>query len=174
MFLTPEIHGSVTTHSAPDRFVEAFRRRVEAGLLTGRPHRRSNYRVVRSDSTGVTVTAVGLPTALNVGLNEIDLRLPFKGGVRYRVSYWRWTGYGVFLSALLGLVGVVMLLAFDARTYIETHVASRWPGLSVDQNLAIAWGMVIFWGFVWPWIMVPLHKRSLRRLIERIITDVDG
>jgi hypothetical protein len=34
--------------------------------------------------------------------------------------------------------------------------------------------MVLFWGFVWPWLLVALHKRPVRRLLERIIAEVDA
>jgi hypothetical protein len=48
------------------------------------------------------------------------------------------------------------------------------PGLSVDQNVAIAWMMALFWGFAWPWLLIAMHKKPLRGLVERVITDVDG
>ncbi len=33
--------------------------------------------------------------------------------------------------------------------------------------------MVFFWGFVWPWLLIALHKRPLHRLVARIVSDVD-
>jgi hypothetical protein len=48
------------------------------------------------------------------------------------------------------------------------------PSLSVDQNLLVAWFMVLFWGLVWPWLLIPMHKRPLRRLVVRLITEVDA
>jgi len=48
------------------------------------------------------------------------------------------------------------------------------PGLSTEQNLLIAWSMVLFWGFVWPWLLIHLHQRPLRRLLERVISEVDA
>ena len=54
--------------------------------------------------------------------------------------------YALGLSGILGLVGLVLLLTVDARTYIADHQESRLPGLSVDQNLVVAWAMVVFWG----------------------------
>jgi hypothetical protein len=46
--------------------------------------------------------------------------------------------------------------------------------MSIDQNLSVAWLMVLFWGFVWPWLVIVLHKRPLRRLITRLIAEVDA
>jgi hypothetical protein len=48
------------------------------------------------------------------------------------------------------------------------------PGLSVDQNLFIAWAMVVFWGFVWPWILILPHKGRLHRQMAGLITEVDA
>jgi hypothetical protein len=90
------------------------------------------------------------------------------------VQYWRWAGYALGVSAILGIIGLSLLLAFDVRGYIASHAASRVPGLSIDQSLAIAWSMVLFWGFVWPWFLIALHKRPLRRLIARLIAEVDA
>jgi hypothetical protein len=67
----------------------------------------------------------------------------------------------------------VTFLVMDLRRYIEEHPARMIPGVSTDQHVRIAWAMVLFWGFVWPWLLVALHKRPVRRLLERIIAEVD-
>jgi hypothetical protein len=74
----------------------------------------------------------------------------------------------------LGTIGIVLLVTLDVRGYMARHSSSTLPGLSIDQNLVIAWFMVLFWGFVWPWLLAPIHKRPLRRLVERLIADVDA
>jgi hypothetical protein len=33
--------------------------------------------------------------------------------------------------------------------------------------------MIMFWGFIAPWFLIAFHKRPLRRLVERLIRDVD-
>jgi hypothetical protein len=171
---TPQIQGAVAIRSNPPEFLDAFRRRVGDGLLTGRPHPRSNYRVTASGPGHLVVQAVDRWTAFNVGLNELELHLAQQGSVHYRVRYWRWLKYGLTLGGLLGLVGVVLLVSLDVRGYIAAHSTSMVPGLSVEQNLLIAWLMVLFWGFAWPWLLVPLHKRPLRGLVERLVTEVDA
>jgi hypothetical protein len=80
----------------------------------------------------------------------------------------------VGLCGVIGLTGVVLLLATDARAYMEETVVPRAPGLTADQNLAIAWSMALFWGFIWPWILVALHKRPLRALVTGLISEVDA
>jgi hypothetical protein len=120
------------------------------------------------------VYAADWRTATNVGLNELELQTPQRGSVHYRVRYWRWVWFGLALSGVLGFIGLVLLLSLDVRGYIVRHPTSMVPGLSVDQNLLIAWLMTLFWGFVWPWLLIPMHKRPLRKLVERIITEVDA
>jgi hypothetical protein len=39
--------------------------------------------------------------------------------------------------------------------------------------MTLLWAFLIFWGFVWPWMLVVLHQRPLRALVERLVTAVD-
>src|SRR5262245_571688 len=170
----PEVDGTVSFRSATPDFLEAFRQRVKNGLLTGQPNPRSNYLIGETGPSHVVVRAGDFWTAFNVGLNSLELQIQEQGLVRYRVRYWRWARYSLALGGALGLMGIVLLLTFDVRTYIAEHPASMLPGLSLDQNLLFAWFMVFFWGVVCPWLLIPMHKRPVRRLVERLIAEVDG
>ena len=94
--------------------------------------------------------------------------------MRYTIQYRRWAAYVLLLGAVFGLVLAAFAVFFDLHGYIERNAASRVAGLSIDQNVAIFWLMVLFWGFVWPWILIGLHKKPLRRLMEHIIAEVDA
>ena len=124
-------------------------------------------------SGALVVLAADWWTAINVGLNRVELRHLPPDLIRYDVRYWRWALYALSLSAGLGLVGLALLLSLDVRGYIARHERSMMPGLSIEQNLAIAWLMVLFWGFIWPWLLIALHKRPLRQLVTRLIGEVD-
>jgi hypothetical protein len=174
MTFAPQIEGTVSIHSSAAQFAQAFTEQVAAGLLNGQPHPRSNYQVVDATPGQISVRAADWWTAANVGLNELELRLQQPGSVQYRVRYWRWACFALGLSGLLGIIGLVLLLAFDARGYMVRHEASMPPGLSVDQNLVIAWAMTVFWGFAWPWLLIALHKRPLHQLVARLIREVDA
>jgi hypothetical protein len=174
MTLAPRIEGTVAIRSPNQEFVDAFRKRVAAGLLSGHAGPRSSYRVVDGGRDRLRVRAEGWWTAINVGLNDIELRITRPGFVDYQVCYWRWAAYALGLSGVLGLIGVGLLLGLDARGYFAREPGARYPGLSVDGALALAWGMVVFWGFAWPWILINLHKGPLRGLMARIIAEVDG
>lgn len=113
-------------------------------------------------------------TALNVGLNDVELAVSSDRRVRYTIQYRRWACYALLLCGGLGLVLVTFFVMFDIRGYIARHAESRVPGLSIEQNIAIAWAMAFFWGFAWPWILIALHKRPLRRSMAQLIAEVDA
>jgi hypothetical protein len=169
--VTPDIEGTVPIRSSIGVFVAAMRERVATGLLTSP---RARYVVSGADATGIEVRAVDWRTAIDIGLNQIELSQGEPGSIHYRVRYWRWASYVIGLSGAIGFVGVALMLGFDVRDYIERHQASRIPGLSTQQNLLMLWVMIAFWGFVWPWVLIAAHKVPLRRLITSIITDVDA
>jgi hypothetical protein len=45
--------------------------------------------------------------------------------------------------------------------------------MSPQQSVVVAWAMALFWGFVWPWVVVVTHKGPVRRLLDSVIADVD-
>jgi hypothetical protein len=131
--------------------------------------------VVRAaTSNHLVVQAADWRTAVNVGLNRLEIRHVPPDLLRYQVRYWQWARYALGLSGGLGLVGLALLLSLDVRGYIARHQSSMVPGLSIDQNLVIAWLMVLFWGFIWPWLLIELHKPPLRTLVTRLIAEVDA
>ncbi len=113
-------------------------------------------------------------TSINVGLNDVVLTVSSNGRANYTIEYRRWAYYVLLLSGGIGLVLIAGFVMFDVRGYIAGHAVSRVPGLSIDQNVVIAWAMVLFWGFVWPWILIALHKKPLCRLMEQLIAEVDA
>jgi hypothetical protein len=61
----------------------------------------------------------------------------------------------------------------DLPVYIANNADARIPSLSVNQTLLFAWSNLIFWSVIWPWVLISLHKRPLRRLLARIVDEVD-
>ena len=164
----------MSIRAEPQAFVSAFARRIETGLLAATSPRRSRYIVTRQGRDGLAFRATDWLTAFAVGLNDVDLAVSADRRVRYTIQYRRWAGYVLLGSAAFLLAFGAFLLLFDIRGYIEQHAASRVPGLSLDQNVAVAWAMAAFWGLVWPWILIAFYKASLRRLMEQLIAEVDA
>jgi hypothetical protein len=173
MWFFPRVEGTASIRAEPRLFIPAFARRIETGLLPGSSSRRWRYAVTHRGNDGLAFRATNWLTALNVGLNEVELSVSADGHVRYSIRYPRWACYVLLLCGSLGIILTTFLLTYDIRGYINRHVESRVPGLSTEQNIAIAWAIALFWGFVWPWILIAFHKRPLRRLLERLIADVD-
>jgi hypothetical protein len=173
MALLPEIRGNLKIRSEPEPFFKAFRRRVASGLLTGTPHRRSNYIATLVDARHLSVRAADWKSAINVGLNDLDFGYAGDGILRYRVRYWRWTIYCLALGAVLAAIGIALVLTFDVRGYLTAAPGRMLWGLSVDQNIILLWAFIVFWGFVWPWLLVALHKRPLHALVKRLVAAVD-
>jgi hypothetical protein len=173
MALLPEIRGTLKITSEPEPFFKAFRRRVQYGLLTGKPNSRSKYTATLVDANHFTVRAADWKSAINVGLNDMDFEWAGKGKLNYRVRYWRWTLFCVALGAVLAAIGIALVLNFDVRGYLAQMPASARWGLGVEQSIVLLWAFIVFWGFVWPWILVAVHKRPLHSLVNRLVTAVD-
>ena len=171
-FATTQGTANIRANSAA--FVSAFVRRLETGLLSGASVSRSRYAVTQRHDTSLRFHAETFWTAIGVGLNDVELAASSDGQVTYTIRFPRWAGYALGLSGLLGAVLIVVFAMIDLRAYIARYPGSSFPGLSMNQNVAVAWGMALFWGFVWPWILIALHKRPLRRLMNRIISEVDA
>jgi hypothetical protein len=166
------VEGTTAIRSHPRAFVSAFARRVATGLIAGAPAARNRYEVAREGGDSLRFRAASWWTAIGAGLNDVELSASV-GRVRYTVRYARWAALVLALSDLLGVVLILFFLLFDIREYLARHPASAIPGLSLDQNVALAWLMAVFWGFVWPWVLIATHARPLRRLTERLIAEVD-
>lgn len=174
MFGFASTEGRASIRSQAKAFFDAFVRRIETGLLGPASGRRNRYAVTRRSSDGLGFRAANRWTAYNIGLNQVDLSLASPGVIRYQVRYPRWAGYVVGFSALLGGIMAIVFFVIDIRTYIATHRLSQIPGLTVDQNLAVAWGLAAFFFLVWPWILIAMHKGPLRRALEQVIREVDA
>ena len=174
MTLSPIVEGTFPIRASARAFLAGFQRRVAVGLLMARSHSRSNYVVTQAGPSHLRVEARGWRTAANVGLNELRIQVPQSGVAHFRVRYWRWAGCVIGLSAALGTIGLALLLFTDVRSYMARHPTSMIPGLSIDQDLQFIWAMTLFWGFAWPWLLIVIHRRPVRRLVERLIDEVDA
>ena len=168
------VDGSENVQAPPQAFVDAFARRVETGLLPGANPGRTHYVVTRKSADGLTFRAAGWLTAITVGLNDVDLSVSPPGRARFTIRYPRWAAFVLAGGVAFTVIFFAALLAIDIRSYIAQHAASRVPGLTIDQDVALAWGMGLFWGLLWPWILILLHRRPLRRLMRRLIVEVDA
>jgi hypothetical protein len=80
--------------------------------------------VTETSPAHLEVRAADWWTAINVGLNRLELRLLQPGVIRYELRYWRWARYVLGLSGALGFVGLALLLSIDVRDYLARHQSS--------------------------------------------------
>src|SRR5262245_30258169 len=102
MTLAPRIEGVVPVESSGALFAAALGQRVAAGLLLRQPHPRANQQVLEESGGVLRVRAADYWTAINVGLNDLELGLPLGGPLRFKVQYWRWASYVLGLGGIIG------------------------------------------------------------------------
>jgi len=163
-FLSPSFTGTLEIRSATPAFFEALKARVQLGLLTGKPHPRARYAVTKHTERELAIRASDFLTAINVGLNDVVLQSAADRQLDYSVGYSRWAAYVVGLSAVIGAAVALAHLGFKLGG--GSH-------LDADQTDSIFWALVLFWGGVWPWILVAMHRRFARGLLVRILREVD-
>jgi hypothetical protein len=172
--VSPRFTGKTRIEAPGRAFLERMKDRVQAGLLTGAPHWRSRYEVTRHTEQELAFRASDFVTAINVGLNEVELRPTGDGSVSYSVSYKRWAAYVVGQGALLGVVFLLVFLFWDIETQLDRYPLVADPALNRTVGVALFWGIVLFWTVVWPWILIVVHKAFARKLLNRIIQEVDA
>lgn len=159
----PQFQGTLDlVEDVPDDFMNRVAARIDDGLIVRGNRRRSNYNVESLEPDAIHFRAADFWTALIIGLNDVELRRTGPRQLAYRVSYWTWTRYCVWLCAGIALVLVAAYLVFAP---MMEHVRATSVGA------AVFWGNVLFWGFAWPWILTALHKRPAARCLERILRE---
>jgi hypothetical protein len=162
---SPTFCGTVRIRIPSTEFLDRLRRRIDAGFLTGMPHGRSRYVVTQQTDRELTIRAGNFMTAINVGLNQVEVRIPEDPWLEYVVTYRRWAAYCVALGALLGTALIACFLLMPGmRSDIAAH----------DGGTAVFWGSVTFWGFVWPWLLIALHKPFAKRCLNRVLAEIDS
>ncbi len=169
---SPTFNGKTKIQTTAKVFLEKFRERVEIGLLSGRPHWRARYAVTQQTENQLVFASRGIMSSINVGLNKVSLRYD-KGLIEYHVTYWGWAIYCVLLGAILGFILILVYFFTDTTGMIDQRPMVVDPMLNREIGFAIFWGSVAFWGFIWPWVLVAIHKRFAEKALNNIIHEVD-
>jgi hypothetical protein len=170
----PVFAGRVGIRTPEALFLQEMKARIESGLLTGRPHRRSRYAVIRQSQREIAFAAADFTTAISVGLNEVVLRVAGERSVEYSVRYGKWAAYVVGLGACLCIAFLCVFLIWDIEAEFRRYAFVADPAMSRAIGLALFWGIALFWTLVWPWILIAMHRPFARRLLEQIIREVDA
>ena len=109
---SPTFAGTVRIRTPHTEFLARLQRRIETGFLTGMPPRRSRYSIRQHSDRELTFDADDVMTALNVGLNHVEVRISEDSRLEYVVTYWRWAAYCVALCASISLLCVAVFFLF--------------------------------------------------------------
>lgn len=162
----PRTQGSVRFDPLPPDFTDRIRDRVEQGLLMRGSRVRANYTVREQTDDAIAFGAGDWWTAINIGLNEVDVRREGEQTLHYTVRFPRWTAYAV---ALCGVIAGFIALSFVVGGLLGA-MREMTAGAWLATN-AFVWGGVLFWGVVWPWVLAAFHKKHLRRFMERMLRE---
>jgi hypothetical protein len=160
-FLSSTYVGSIEFDPLPTDWVERMTRRIETGLFTPSSRRRADYVVRSRSSDAVSFSASDFWTAVNVGLNDVELHRAAGNRVAYHGSFNRWAAYAAIQGLVVaGAVLLVVLLWPGARGEVDRYGAWGWPLLIT---------LLAFFGLVWPRVLVVMHRRFASRALERIV-----
>ena len=118
-FLHPSFEGIYKPDNLSPRFIDKIASRIQStGLLPKAAKGRNQYEIVERTDHSLRLKAVGLLTGINVGLNDVSLQVNNSNGeVHYRISYWTWAGYCVFLGIVIGIFFILVEFIFPADWY---------------------------------------------------------
>jgi hypothetical protein len=170
MLFHPSSSGVYVPSSLNPDFIGRLSRRVSDGLFPLAPSRRNRYEIIEETEDVLRFRARTLLTALYVGLNNVRVEVDrAKGEVRYHVRYWTWAKFNVFLCLAIGLVLAVLLGTplFGVYLLPSDHYPPN------EAIIAYALPMTAFWGLLWPWFLVALHKGPVARCLKMILEQVN-
>jgi hypothetical protein len=169
--LDPHFEGVYKPDALANDLTTRVAARVKSGIFPGASPARNRYEVLELTSDSMRFRSIGLLAGINVGLNDVRLQVDrASNSVRYTVEYWTWASYGLYLCLAIALVAGIGLLTPLAGVYL-------FPKDTYPSTAALKFGifpMVIFWGLIWPWILILMHKAPAARCLTRILDEVNG
>lgn len=160
----PHFTGEYQPEAISGDFLVKLAHRVRTGLFPLGSPRRNAYRITAQTVNSLQFRSTNLLTGLNIGLNDVTITIDNQTGIiHYQVSYWTWAAYCIVLSLLIGLC-----LA-GAKYYIPRD----WYYPEPIDNL-VFWLFVVFWGLIWPWVLIAWHKGAIVKCLNRIFDEVNN
>lgn len=167
----PGYSGSYKPESLRSDFIWMLAARVDKGLLPKTSKGRNKYEIVYATENTIRFRAVNFLSGINIGLNDVCIKVDREAGtIEYNVSFWTWARYCIFLCLGIGLALGVLFLMPLMGLYIFSR--SYYPPLAEIKDWSFP--MVIFWGVIWPWILIIVHKRSAEKYLIKILDDVNN
>ncbi len=162
----PEFSGTYSPEKLRSDFIPALAERVRSGLFPLSSERRNRYAIVSESDEQLRFRSEGFLASISIGWNDVQVQIdsPPDSATRvcYEVRYFAWARYGVILCAFLGIALIAAWTLLGQRYGAHRSAAKM-----------IFWVMMIFWCFVWPWILVAIHKRPAAKALQRLFAVVN-
>ena len=157
---SPAYKGTIELETVPSDFTDRIEHRVESGLFVPGNRSRANYVVCNKSPDEIRFMADDFLTAYNVGLNDVVLKRGGQHSIAYRGKFWRWAIYAVVQSLILATLLLLALLAVPGAREQVSSYSGGWIYIGA---------LLVFFGLVWPWILVAMHRRFAARALERVV-----
>lgn len=163
-FFHPSFGGLYKTDYLSPNFKRDLISRIESKrFIPGAPPERNQYEVAESTHTSLHFRSTNFMTSLNIGLNEVWLRIdPDRHEVEYMVLYWRWALYCIGIGLAMAVVFVAGEFLLPEGWYPPEHL-----------RYTVFWPSVWFFTLLWPWLLIGWHKRPARRFLTRIFDEIN-
>jgi hypothetical protein len=158
----PSFTGSYKPESFSQDFIEKLTERLRGGLFPTASDRRNRYEIATQSNGFIRFRSVNLLSGINIGLNDVSIQVDRdKKEVSFKVTYWTWAKYSVGLGLIIGCLGIAGRLLLMPESYSS-------PNFEV-----IFWPSILFWCFVWPWLLIAMHRGPARKCLTRILDEVN-
>ena len=166
----PSFSGSYRVGDLDAAFLDRLAVRVEKGLLPAAPASRNRYRVVARSERALRFCSSGVWTGINIGLNDVLIRVGADGEIDFEGEYWTWARYCVYLALGLGvLLGVVLIPPILGVELLPVRYS-----VPRAQALSLGLPMIVFWALLWPWLLVRWHRKHAVACLLRILDEVSA
>ena len=170
----PQFSGTYQPETISTQLMTNLSKRLTTGgVFPLASSRRNRYEVLEHTDTALRFRSTSLLTGITIGLNDVSLRLdqsqPVQPAIHYHVRFWTWAKYAIFLC--LGIIapcGIFILPPLFGIDLVPPHYIAP-----VSQIKMVGIPMLVFWGLVWPWLLIALHKKHAARCLENILAEVN-
>ena len=167
---SPHFSGVYKPEAIAGSFVENLAARVRKGLFPMASAQRNQYEIVGQAKDSLHFRSARLLTGITIGLNDVQIQVDRASGeIRYEVFYWTWAKYCIYLC--LGIGGICGFCLMTPLFGLYLFSKESYPSLAVIKFGVLP--MTIFWGLIWPWILIPFHKGPASKCLTKILGEVN-
>ncbi|GEM_PF-3673916 len=169
-FLQPAFSGIHKPESLQKDFIQKLAERINQGFLQIALPKRNRYEILEQTENSIHFHSVNVLTGITIGLNDVNIQVDKESNeIRFTVSYWTWAKFSFILCfSIAFLVGFFLMTPLFG---IYLFSKESYPSLLTIKTVIIP--MVVFWGVIWPWLLIIMHKGPASKCLCRILDEVN-